>query len=140
MSKKCNMNTNIQLTLKSWSYCNVYTITNILSSFLYVIEIVIPFFFPSPHILQTFPHLFSPRFMDFFSLFRKGQDSHGYQLNMVYQVAARLRTSSCIKAWQGNSVWGIRLEKPTKESETTYVHTVRSPTRRPSYTVQLSYV
>lgn len=42
---------------------------------------------------------------------------HGYQQNIAYQVVVKLSTSPCIKAGQGNPVWGLETQKPTKESE-----------------------
>ena len=51
-------------------------------------------------------------------LFRKWQDSQGYQPNMSYQVAIRLGTSPHIKAGQGNPVGGKGSQEQAKESET----------------------
>ena len=58
---------------------------------------------------------------------------------MANQVAARLSTSPCIKAGQGNPVRGIGSQKPAKKSEAAPAPTVRNPTRRPSY-ITVPYV
>lgn len=40
---------------------------------------------------------------------------HGYQPNIAYQIAVRLRTFPCIKVGQGNPVWGIQSQMSAKE-------------------------
>jgi hypothetical protein len=57
-----------------------------------------------------------------------------YQPNMAYQVAVRLDTSPHIRTRQGNPVTENRFQREEKESEAALAPTVKSPTRRPSYT------
>jgi hypothetical protein len=54
--------------------------------------------------------------------------------NLAYQGAIRLDNSFCIKAEQGNLVWGNGSQKVAIGSETAPASTVRSPTRRSRYT------
>lgn len=68
-----------------------------------------------------------------FFLFRKGQASNGYQLNMTYQISANLGTSTCIKAGKA-AHYGTKNPEGEGMNQTDPIPTVRTPTRRASYT------
>lgn len=68
--------------------------------------------FPIPPLLFPPSCLPSTPFPSPLSPLRKWQVSQGYQQNMAHQVDAGPRSSSYIKAGQGNSPWEIGSQNP----------------------------
>lgn len=85
---------------------------------------------PTPPLPWTpLPLRCSPSF-----LFREEQAPKRYLPNVAYQVAIRPGISPQIKVVQGNPIERKAPQEQVKESETILTPTVRSPTRRASYT------